>query len=256
MDFKTDTFMYLIAFGIMIFVLADSFFFLIRAWWRGKQIGMSASTLRGVALQSAMFSIPASLAIVMTIVLLSGALGIVLPWIRLSVIGSVSYEVPFAITALESVGIKSGLSVEVTDPKAFATAAWVMTTGCIMPLLFVPFATKKIQTSVSKVASKNNGLTSALTGAAFIGMMTAFTAQAITGVGDKAVLGDGAGIMSVTALAISMGTMFLLMKITKKHPNHWLESLSMPIAMFTALIVVMVLGQVLPSDIAAMEWRY
>lgn len=217
---------------------------------------MSTSTMRGVAIQSGLFSLPAAIAIVMTIVALSGALGIVLPWIRLSVIGSVSYEVPLAVTALEALGYESGLATEVTDPQAFATAAWIMTTGSIVPLLFVPFATKKIQTSVSKVASKNNALSSALTGAAFIGLMTAFTAQAITGVGDAAVLGDGAGIMSVTSLAVAMLSMFLLMKYTEKHPNHWLESLSMPIAMFIAMGVVVILGQILPTDLANFEWRY
>ena len=62
--------------------------------------------------------------------------------------------------------------------------------------------------------------------------------------------------MSISALLTSVLVMLLLMHINKKHPNHWLESLSMPIAMFCAMIVVLILGKVLPYDIAMLEWRY
>ncbi|HPZ00797.1 MAG TPA: DUF5058 family protein, partial [Clostridiales bacterium] len=96
MDFKTDTFIYLIATAVILFVLADSLFFLIRAYRRGKELGMEKSLMRRVMVQSGLFSLPAAISVVMTVVALSGALGIVLPWIRLSVIGSVTYEVPAA----------------------------------------------------------------------------------------------------------------------------------------------------------------
>ncbi len=256
MDFKTDTFIYCVAAIVVLFVLADSLFFLIRAYRRGKELGMDKSVMKGVMVQSGLFSLPAAISVVMTVVALSGALGIVLPWIRLSVIGSVTYEVPAAVTALEAVGIKGGLASEVTDKQAFVTAAWIMTCGSIIPLVFVPIATKYIQTGVSSVASKNNFVSSTLTGSAFIGLMIAFAAKSITGVGDKAVLGDGAGIMSVTALIVSMGVMYLLVKLNNKWQNHWLESLAMPIAMFSAMLVVMILGQILPTDLATLEWRY
>lgn len=255
MDFKTSSFMYIVAFCVIAFVLADSLFFLIRAVRRGKKLGMSTSVMRQTAVQSALFSIPAAIGIVMTIVALSGALGIVLPWIRLSVIGSVSYEVPVALTALDAVNHAGGLSVEVTDPMTYVTCAWVMTTGSIFPLVLVPVMTKRIQIAGGQAAKKNSTLMNALTAAAFIGLMGAFATQAITGCGDAAVLGDGAGIMSITALVVSILVMLAIMKFTQKHPNHWLDSLSMPIAMLCAMAVVCILGNVLPQDIAYLEWR-
>lgn len=84
-----------------------------------------------------------ALAIVATVITLAKALGIVLPWIRLSVIGAIQYEVPAAEAAVEAFGISSGISQEITDPKIFATAAWVMTIGSVMPLVLVPFVLKK-----------------------------------------------------------------------------------------------------------------
>ena len=255
MDFKTSSFLYVVAAAVILFVLADSLFFLIRAVRRGKELGMSTSIMKQTAVQSALFSIPAAIGIVMTIVALSGALGIVLPWIRLSVIGSVTYEVPVALTALEAVHHTGGLANEVTDVKAYATCAWVMTAGSVTPLVIVPLLTKKIQTVGGKAAKKNSFLMDTLTAAAFIGLMGAFATQAITGCGDAAVLGDGAGLLSMTALVVSVLVMTLLLKYTKNHPNHWLESLSMPIAMLSAMLVVCILGQVLPQDIAYFEWR-
>lgn len=257
-DFKTDQFMYGLAAIVILFVLADSIFFLVRAVRRGKQLGVSSSTMKQTATSAALFSIPGAIGIVMTIVALSGALGLVLPWIRLSVIGSITYEVPAAKTAIEAVGAPGGMAVPLTSKKAFATAAWVMTTGSVLPLVIAIFLTRSIQKANGRATKKGGDgvLFNALTGAAFIGLMAAFAAEAITGVGSKAILCDGAGVMSISALLTSVLVMLLLMHINKKHPNHWLESLSMPIAMFCAMIVVLILGKVLPYDIAMLEWRY
>ena len=47
MEFSTNSyFLYIIAFVIIIFVLAQSAFFLIRAYRRGKQLGLSSQKLK------------------------------------------------------------------------------------------------------------------------------------------------------------------------------------------------------------------
>lgn len=190
-----------------------------------------------------------------TILTLSGALGIVLPWIRLTVIGAISYEVPAAESAMEALGYTGGLSAEITDPLGFSTAAWVMTLGSVMPLVIIPFAMKKIQNSIGKAVSKNTAWADVMSAAAFIGLISAFVGRAIVGQGDKAVLGDGAGIMSITALAVSMLSMLLFMQIEKKKKIAWLQSMAMPLAMFIGMGAVMLLAKVLPTHIAWLEWR-
>ena len=205
--------------------------------------------------QSALFSLAPAISIVATILTLSGALGIVLPWIRLTVIGAISYEVPAAESAMEALGYTGGLSTEITDPLGFSTAAWVMTLGSVMPLVIIPFAMKKIQNSIGKAVSKNTAWADVMSAAAFIGLISAFVGRAIVGQGDKAVLGDGAGIMSITALAVSMLSMLLFMQIEKKKKIAWLQSMAMPLAMFIGMGVVMLLAKVLPTHIAWLEWR-
>ena len=78
MDFKESGFMYALGGFIVIFVLAQSLFFLIRAWKQGKKLGLSTATMRGTVTQSALFSLAPAISIVATILTLSGALGIVL----------------------------------------------------------------------------------------------------------------------------------------------------------------------------------
>ena len=253
MDFKESGFMYALGGFIVIFVLAQSLFFLIRAWKQGKKLGLSTAIMRGTVTQSALFSLAPAISIVATILTLSGALGIVLPWIRLTVIGAISYEVPAAESAMEALGYTGGLSTEITDPLGFSTAAWVMTLGSVMPLVII--AMKKIQNSIGKAVSKNTAWADVMSAAAFIGLISAFVGRAIVGQGDKAVLGDGAGIMSITALAVSMLSMLLFMQIEKKKKIAWLQSMAMPLAMFIGMGAVMLLAKVLPTHIAWLEWR-
>ena len=255
MDFKESGFMYALGGFIVVFVLAQSLFFLIRAWKQGKKLGLSTAIMRGTVTKSALFSLAPAISIVATILTLSGALGIVLPWIRLTVIGAISYEVPAAESAMEALGYTGGLSAEITDPLGFSTAAWVMTLGSVMPLVIIPFAMKKIQNSIGKAVSKNTAWADVMSAAAFIGLISAFVGRAIVGQGDKAVLGDGAGIMSITALAVSMLSMLLFMQIEKKKKIAWLQSMAMPLAMFIGMGAVMLLAKVLPTHIAWLEWR-
>lgn len=255
MNFKESGFMYALGGFIVVFVLAQSLFFLIRAWKQGKKLGLSTAIMRDTVTQSALFSLAPAISIVATILTLSGALGIVLPWIRLTVIGAISYEVPAAESAMEALGYTGGLSAEITDPLGFSTAAWVMTLGSVMPLVIIPFAMKKIQNSIGKAVSKNTAWADVMSAAAFIGLISAFVGRAIVGQGDKAVLGDGAGIMSITALAVSMLSMLLFMQIEKKKKIAWLQSMAMPLAMFIGMGAVMLLAKVLPTHIAWLEWR-
>lgn len=255
MDFKESIFMYIIGGIVVLFVLAQSLFFLIRAWRQGKKLGMSTETLKGTVTQSALFSIAPAISIVATVLTLSGALGIVLPWIRLTVIGAIQYEVPAAESAMEALGYTGGLSTEITSPLGFSTAAWVMTLGSIMPLVIIPFALKKIQKGIGKAVNKNGAWADAMSAAAFIGLISAFVGKAIVGQGDKAVLGDGAGVLSVSALVISMVVMLGFMQLEKKKEIKWLQPLAMPLSMFIAMGAVVLIAQVLPADIAWLEWR-
>lgn len=254
-DFKSDGFMYGLALCVAVFVIAQSVFFLVRAVKRAKQLGISNSTIKDTITSSALFSVAPAFSICITVLLLSVALGIVLPWIRLSVIGAISYEVPAAEAAIEAYGMNSGISQEITDPKAFATIAWVMTLGSVLPLVLIPIVLKKVQSKVSGVANKNGEWTDLMSSAAFIGLISAFVGRSIAGKGSADVVGDGAGVLSVTALISAVLFMLLFSVLIKKMKWKWLEPFAMPLSMFLALFVVLAVIKVLPPEIAYFEWR-
>ena len=148
--FKESPFMYAVASIIIVFVVVQSVFFIVRAWKRGRQIGIPLEDLKNTVTSSALFTIAPAIAILATVLTLAGTLGIVLPWIRLSVIGNLQYEVTAAQAAMESFeGEVFGRSIE--DPRVFAAIAWVMTLGSILPLVLLPLFLKTIQKKMGKV---------------------------------------------------------------------------------------------------------
>jgi len=264
-DFKSDGFMFTIAIIIVLFVIAQSLFFMIRAAKRAKQLGITKETVKNTITSSAVFSIAPAIGIAVTVLALSVALGYILPWIRLSVIGAITYEVPAAEAAIEAAGVSGGIGSEITDPKIFAAISWVMTLGSIMPLILIPIFIKKIQKSISGAVNKNGHWADIMSAAAFIGLIAAFLGRGIAGIGEgevtstgeviNKVVADGAGVLSLTAIVSSVAVMLALTLINKKLQWKWLDALAMPISMVAAIFTVFLVAQYAP-EIAAVEWRY
>ena len=55
--------------------------------------------------------------------------------------------------------------------------------------------------------------------------------------------------------ALSVVLMLILQKIATVKNWKWLDSFAMPFSMIGAMALVMLLAQVLPADIAFLEWR-
>lgn len=255
MDFKEDKFMVIIALAVVAFVIAQAVFFLVRAIKRARELGIDKGTIKSTAVSSGLFTIAPAIGIVATVLTLSAGLGYVLPWIRLTVIGNISYEVTAATNAVEAYGLTGGIANAITNPEVFGTVAWVMTLGSVMPLVLIPILLKKVQKKIGKVTSKNSAWSSVMSAAAFIGLIAAFVARAIAGKGEAGIIGDGAGVLSVSALIFSVVLMLILQKIATVKNWKWLESFAMPFAMIGAMALVMLLAHILPHDIAFLEWR-
>ena len=91
--------LFVLAGVIILAVLGQSVFFLLKAWKRGVAIGMGKEKLKKIAMTAAVFTIAPAVAIVISVITLSKDLGIALPWLRLSVVGSLSYETIAASSA-------------------------------------------------------------------------------------------------------------------------------------------------------------
>ncbi|MEG2356136.1 MAG: DUF5058 family protein, partial [Clostridia bacterium] len=120
-----DSFLFLLSAIVICFVIAQSVFFLLKAFKRAKQLGISSTTVRKTVLSSGLFSIAPAVSILVGVITLSKFIGLPLPWLRLSVLGAVTYELPAATIAANTMG--ASVKQTITDPQVFAIIAWVMT---------------------------------------------------------------------------------------------------------------------------------
>ena len=112
MNFKEDSFMIALALTVAAFVTAQALFFLIRAIKRAKKLGISKEKIKSTIVSSGLFTVAPAIGIVATVLTLSAGLGYVLPWIRLTVIGNISYEVTAATNAVEAYGLTGGIETK------------------------------------------------------------------------------------------------------------------------------------------------
>ena len=105
MDFSANhPILFAIVAGIIALVLAQSVFFLLRAIKRAKELGIAKSTISKTISSAAIFTIAPAVAVLVGVVALSKSLGVALPWLRLSVIGSITYETVAAGNVIEAAG--------------------------------------------------------------------------------------------------------------------------------------------------------
>lgn len=268
-DFRTSPVILAVALGVVVFVLAQSVFFLVKSWKKGKELGISSETLKNTAVTSAVFTVAPAISILATVLVLANALGLVLPWIRLTVIGNLAYETTAAQTALDFWG--ATINNAVGDKQQFATIAWAMTLGSIAPLILVPFLCKKLQKKVGDVVNKNENtqkLGDAISAAAFIGIVFAFVAREINGytattitqaaadgsIEKVKMISGSAGAMSIFILIAAMVLLVVLEALCKALKLEKLQSFAMPLAMFGAMAVAILLTNVLPEEIVSHGW--
>ncbi len=136
-------FLYSVAAIVILFVIVQSFFFLIRAYKRAEKIGMDMSQIKKTIISTTIFTIAPAFSILLGVITLSKFLGLPLPWIRLSVIGAITYELPAATTTANA--LKVSLSETISDPSVYSAIAWVMTIGILPSIVLVPILLKRIQ---------------------------------------------------------------------------------------------------------------
>lgn len=252
-DFKESPLMYGLAALIIGFVVVQSVFFLVKAWKRGKELGISNDKLKNTVISSALFSVAPAISILATVIVLASALGIVLPWIRLSVIGNLLYETSAANTMLDILG--SNINTEVSNPEDFAAVAWVMTIGISLGLMLVTvfgrFILKKINKATAK-NEKNSNIADIISASAFIGIIAAFVAQSINGKSSDG--SSDAGFMSIVTLVSAVVISLVFETLCQKLRLKKLEIFAMPLSIFGAMAVAVILNMWLPAEITSFTW--
>jgi len=239
MEFSPNsTFMYIVAICVIIFVLAQSAFFLVRAYRRGKELGIGAAKLKKTVISTAVFTIAPAISILIGIVTLSKFLGIPLPWIRLSVIGALTYELPAATSTANALNVS--LSQMVTDPKVYSAIAWVMTLGILPSIILPPILMKKIQGGVVKLRNKDSKWGDLFMTSLFLGMISAFLGMVFSDVRSGL-----SGWIPVFVMLVSAALMGIIGLLIKKCNLKWLETYALAISMVGAMVFAAIITPVI-----------
>lgn len=229
MPFSVDSPILFIMVGVLIAaVLTQSIYFLVRAIRRAKEIGIAGSTIKKTISSAAVFTIAPAVAILVGVVALSKSLGVALPWLRLSIIGSITYETVAANNALQALGLAAG--DKITNPSVYVTVLWVMTLGIAVGLILVPFVTKKIQGGMNKIGMKDKKWGEIFNNAMFLGMISAFLGYVFCDVG-LIFKGDTSGLIPVCVMFTSAVVMAICGLLAKKGKIRWLEDYALPLSL-------------------------
>lgn len=231
MEFDPNSgFMYTIVAIVIAFVIVESVVFLIKAWKHGLALGMDAAVLKKTVATASLFTIAPAVAILLGVIALSKALGFPLPWLRLSVIGALTYETSAAATAAAAQGYT--LEKTITDPRVFSAIAWVMSIGIIPGLVLVPLIGKRLENGRVKIKTKDQRWGEIFQAGLFLGMISAFLGMVFANVGSGL-----PGWIPVFVMLISAVLMALCGLIRNKTGAKWIEDYALPISMLGGMLL-------------------
>ena len=235
MEFSVNHPVLFILAGILVAaVLAQSVYFLVKAMKRSKAIGMDQTKIRKTIKTAAIFTIAPAVSIVISVITLSKTLGLPLPWLRLSVVGSLSYEAIAASNALSAMDLELG-KVSALTAQQFVNIALVMTISILVGIWLVPVIGKKLLGGMSKLESKDKKWSEILQNAMFIGMISAFLGFVFCDFSRLWAPVEGytptSGLIPVAVMIVSALVMVVCGLLMKKPKFKWLGDYALPISL-------------------------
>ena len=214
-------------------VLVQSVWFLVRALRRAKELGMAGDRIKKLIISAATFTVAPAVAIVLSVMTLSKDLGVALPWLRLSVVGSLSYETIAATNAVRETGGSFGSGIPLTASQ-FVTVALVMTLSIMVGIWLVPSVAKKMQKGMINIEKRDKKWSELFTAAMFIGMISAFVGFVFCNVSTVAT-GDFSGIIPVLVMAVSAVVMVLSGVLVKATGWRWVSEYALPVSLIAGM---------------------
>ena len=235
MEFRVNhPILFLLAGIVVLAVLLQSLFFLRKAWRHGKEIGMPMDKLKRVAISTAIFTIAPALAIVISVISLSKKLGIPLPWMRLSVVGAITYETPAAANALSAMGLEWAQLTDLTATQ-YVTVASVMTMGIMVGIWLVPVVGKKLIGGMINLEKRDKKWGEIFSASLFLGMISAFLGYVFDDFTDV-FHGDMKGLIPPAVMLVSALMMGICALALKKLKWRWMNDYALPISLLVGMI--------------------
>lgn len=229
MSIANSPLMFILCGIVVAYVVVQSVIFMRKAWARGLEIGLTGAQMKKAVTGSAAFSVVPSIPILIIMVMLMSVLGNYFPWLRLSVIGSSSYENVAATLTARAFGLTA-----YTDPgynaSIFVATMWAMTI-CIMyePLLVV-FGYKSLDKGLGKIRDTKPVLFSLLINGIFIALMGWFCAPYLTRWTEGT-----AGILPLVAVLVAAASALGFNALAAKTKKPFWKDMAFPCGMLLGM---------------------
>ena len=258
MEFHVNHPVLFVIVGIIIAaVIGQSVYFLIKSYRRAKVNGMDMTKVKKTIKTAAIFTIAPAISIVITVIALSQSLGIALPWLRLSVVGSLSYEAIAAANAASGMDTTLAALAGNMTASQYVTIAIVMTISIMVGIWLVPVIAKKYQNGLVKFENKDKKWSDILQNSLFIGMISAFVgfvfcdvsrlwseSARLVEITDKMTdtttvieYSSTSGLVPVVVMATSAICMCLCGLLINKLKWKWVNDYALPICMIIGMAV-------------------
>ena len=244
--------LYIMAGVLIAVVLAQSVFFLVKAYRRSKELGMDQKKVKKTIISAGVFTIAPAVAIVISVMTLSRKLGIPMPWLRLSVVGSMSYETVAANNTLAAMGQSLGSAAPLTAPQ-YVSVLLVMTISILLGIWLMPIMGKRVQGVLNKMKDRDAKWSGIFQSALFLGMIAAFLGfvfsdvsrlwnpaarvvkQTVDGVTTEVAVSATSGLIPVCVMGVSAFMMLICGLLIKLPKMKWLSEYALPISLVVGM---------------------
>ncbi|MBF4694289.1 DUF5058 family protein [Fusibacter ferrireducens] len=213
--------LYLLVILGICYVLGVAIIFLKKSWDRAKNLGFTKTDLSNVIKASVSFSLVPSIAIVVGFFSLATMLGVPWPWFRLSVVGSVGYEIMAADMSLKATGHELANATSMDFILIMYVMSLCILGGLIAAILF----SKKIQMGTMTMKQKDSRW-GALGNSTF--MLTIIIVFLV-----PMLMGGGVNLLTFFT---SLGIAVILSMLVKKFKMLWLNNFILALSLLGAMI--------------------
>ncbi|MBO6164671.1 MAG: DUF5058 family protein [Lachnospiraceae bacterium] len=217
---------------ILILVTAVCVLFMKKGWTEAKRLGVTDSELKKIVANCIGISLVPSIPIVLSVIVMVPVLGVGLPWLRTSVIGSANNELIAATMAAEATGVE--FTTTSMTAEAWINAAWAMTLGCSIALPIVLVVLKPVCQTYDVFRKKDSRWISIFSLCALVTVIAAFAVNS----------GKKGGVPAIVIIACFIFS-YLCNIIAKNEKLKWFKDYAFPLTILFGLILSMIITPVL-----------
>lgn len=225
MGVANSALLYIGVFVILGIVVAFCALFYLKTRKRALELGVKKASLDKVVKSTILFTFVPSLAIAVGLFALVGVVGV--PWatLRLSIIGSLNYELNSANIAVGTLGYASVADAIEAGSTIFGTIMFAMSLGIILPPIINALLTKPLANRLQTGGSSKKSFLPVMNACFMIALLSLYIPNYIF-----------AGLPTVMVVLVSFILSVLLEKLASRPALGWMGEFAMPISLLAGMV--------------------